>query len=339
MDYPIILNPHKSEDVKIYQQLVSSGVSTRDYVASQLLELHKLNLRINDTQLNKSINWIYYPWRQIIVKILDEKHFNLLRTSRNNPLYSKSEQAKMAKLVIGVAGLSVGSNIVRSLVYAGIGKLIKIADSDVLETTNLNRITSNLLDLGQNKALNMARQIWDLNPYQQIEIFDHGITADNLDSFLQHPKLDILFDEVDDLGLKIHLKLAARAEKIIYMMVTDNGYQAELDVARFDLSPKVGGMSELPILPLNWILEGLKTSEKILLSPKQEQNLINTLIGDGPHSKEMTLAGELKLRGKIAGWPQLQIIASVGASMAVVAIKKLVNRQLKSGKKVISLIE
>lgn len=349
MDKPLILNPSIGGDNHKLKQLQSLGATVIDHFESQSKELHvvlKPNQRHNQKAYDlflkhRSTNqgtWIYYSWNNTLIHILDKAEFRLLRTARNNPLFTTREQKMMSKLTIGVAGLSVGSNIVRSLVYAGIGSYFKIADPDYLETSNLNRITGNLLDVGLNKTEIMARQIWEIDPYLEIELYQSGLNFQNIAKFLKGKrKLSILFDEVDDLSLKFHLRLAARSSKIIYAMVTDNGFSAELDVSRFDLSQSEGGMSELPSFALTDVLLALKNSEKIDLTPTQEQKLINTLLGPESSSTEMALAGKLKLSGKIAGWPQLQAVASVGSSMAVFAIRQLVRGNLKSGKKVISL--
>lgn len=349
MDKPLILNPMIGSDQRKLKQLQGLGATVVDHFVSQSRELfvvlkpsqkhsqvaYDLFLKHRSRQLG---TWIYYSWNNTLIHILDKAEFRLLRTARNNPLFSSLEQKKLSKLVIGVAGLSVGSNIVRALVYAGIGSYFKIADPDYLETSNLNRITGNLLDVGLNKTQIMARQIWEIDPYLEIELYDAGLNYQNLAQFLKgRRRLNILFDEVDDLSLKFHLRLSARSAKIIYAMVTDNGFSAELDVSRFDLSSSEGGMSELPNFSLTEVISALKNSEKIDLTPTEEQKLINSLLGPESSSIEMSLAGKLKLSGKIAGWPQLQAVASVGSSMAVFALRQHVRGNLKSGKKVISL--
>ncbi|MEI8232332.1 MAG: ThiF family adenylyltransferase [bacterium] len=335
MDKVIILDAQNTQDKKILAKLKQSSVNITDEYLAQKQELYKIRYPHVSTKLPG--RWVYYPWANRLVHILCAAEYYELRTARNNPLYSPSVQNNFHKLTIGVVGLSVGSNIVRALVYAGIGNTFKIADPDYLSTSNLNRITANLLDLGLNKTTIMSRQIWELDPYINIIIYDQGITGDNLEEFLTSPRLDLVFDEADDLVLKLHLRLAAKSAKVPYLMVTDNGYNAEIDVVRFDQSGQSGDTGDLPDVSLAEIAGALNNSEKLELSPKAEQELINTLIGSEDRAVEMKLAGKMKLSGKIAGWPQLQAVAGVGASLAVYAIKDFVSKKLKSGKKVLSL--
>lgn len=349
MDRPLILDISNRSDKAKYNKLIRDGVIIVDQYIEQLQELFKISFPHKKDNLiaqNKYVeshiedigNWVYYPWRNQLVHILNKNQYYDLRTARNNPLLPKLIQTKLSKLTVGVVGLSVGSNILRAIIYAGIGRQIRIADPDILMTTNLNRITGNLLDLGLNKTIIIARQIWELDPYIDIISYEEGITGENLIEFMTSPtKLDIIFDEADDIGLKFHLHLAAKSARVAYFMVTDNGYSAELDVDRFDLSSNQGPMGMLPPVTLNDISSSLSISEKIELSPKEEQELINIIIDSTNRVQEMKIAGQMKLSGKIAGWPQLQAVAGIGAGMAVYALKELVEGKLSTGKKVISL--
>lgn len=335
MDRPIILDSTLANTQARLKHLRQSGVELQDEYESQCLELRAITGR---QKTFKSGNWVYFPWAKRAIHILAQRDYYQLRTLRNYPLISHQTQRRLQNLDIAIAGLSVGSNIVRSLVYAGIGRQIRLADDDTLATSNLNRITGNLLNVGQKKASILARQLWEIDPYLDLVIYVEGVQGHNLVDFLggKHKPL-ILFDEVDDLGLKVHLRLAARAANIIYMMVTDNGHSAELDVVRFDQSSNEGGMKGVPLVSLESIASGLQHSEKVVLTAQQEQALINTLIDSSHRAPEMKLAAKLKLAGKIGGWPQLQAIAGVGASMAVYALRDYVEDKLRSGKKVISL--
>lgn len=335
MDRPIIISATSRGLQAKLRRLRESGVELSDVYHQQCLELKSLRHRSASVPPG---NWVYFPWANRALHILAPVDYYVLRTMRNYPLISQATQRMLHNLDMAIAGLSVGSNIARSLVYAGIGRQIRLADADTLATSNLNRITGNLLDVGQNKAVILARQLWEIDPYLDLVIYEAGVQGYNLLDFLggKH-KPQVLFDEVDDLGLKVHLRLAARSSKTAYFMVTDNGHSAEIDVARFDQSPGEGGMQNAPFVELIDVAEGLQKSEKVVLSAKQETELINTLIDSSSRAPEMKLAAQLKLTGKIGGWPQLQAVAGVGASMAVYALREYVEGNLRSGKKVISL--
>lgn len=349
MDSPLILHLQKDADLNIYHKLLKSGAVLYDHFYPQLQELYAI--RYPKQKLNKEGaqkyatnykdqygDWVYYPWRNTLIHIVSQKDYYELRTARNFPLIDKKTQSKLHNLRIAIAGLSVGSNIVRSLVYAGVGSTFHLADSDILATSNLNRSTSNLLDLGKNKCNILAMQLWELDPYLNLVQYNDGLNATNFKNFLtKGGKVDVVFDEVDDISLKPFLKLAAYTLSIPHFMVTDNGYTAEIDSTTFRDKKNSGGLEQSPKVNLLDITSTIGYREPLSLTPKEEQDLINSLIGSEDRAEEMKSAGRLKYAQKIVGWPQLQAVASVGASLAVFALISLVNNTLRSGKKMISL--
>ena len=52
--------------------------------------------------------------------------------------------------------------------------LLKIADFDILELSNLNRIRSSVDCIGQKKTTLVAREIAEIDPFLQVEIFEEG---------------------------------------------------------------------------------------------------------------------------------------------------------------------
>jgi hypothetical protein len=181
-------------------------------------------------------------------------------------------------------------------------------------------------------------QLWELDPYLNLVQYNDGLNATNFKNFLtKGGKVDVVFDEVDDISLKPFLKLAAYTLSIPHFMVTDNGYTAEIDSTTFRDKKNSGGLEQSPKVNLLDITSTIGYREPLSLTPKEEQDLINSLIGSEDRAEEMKSAGRLKYAQKIVGWPQLQAVASVGASLAVFALISLVNNTLRSGKKMISL--
>ena len=84
--------------------------------------------------------WVFFPWCSSISHILPEKDFQVVRTARNRYLINEEEQAKFYNAVIGIAGLSVGSNVALAIVVQGGGKHIRLSDHDRLALSNTNRI-------------------------------------------------------------------------------------------------------------------------------------------------------------------------------------------------------
>ena len=60
---------------------------------------------------------------------------------------------------------------------------MKLADNDILSLSNLNRFRAGLPDLGVNKAVLTARQIYEINPFAKLEVFDKGISPENIENF------------------------------------------------------------------------------------------------------------------------------------------------------------
>lgn len=349
MDQPLIFNPAKVADKKVLSKLRAQKTPESDYTDRQIEELFGIRFpRHKDDILKRAkfmqsfprhtTRWVYFPWEHRLLHLLGPKEYYELRTARNNPLIPRQLQQKLSQLTIGIVGLSVGSNILKALVYAGIGKTFKLADFDTIATSNLNRMSATVLDLEKSKVHTLARQVWAIDPYLHLELYDTGITGANISKFLQSsPKCQLVFDEIDNLVLKVYLRFAARTLRIPYLMVTDNGFNAEIEVFRFDQNRGGGDIEDAPLMSLVEIAKTYDTIEKLTLTPKEEQTLINSLIDGKDRSPEMEYAGRLRQTYQIAGWPQLQAVAGVGAGLAVAALIDLASGKLRAGKKVLSL--
>ncbi|MEK7212140.1 MAG: ThiF family adenylyltransferase, partial [Patescibacteria group bacterium] len=182
--------------------------------------------------------WIYFPWRDLAIRTLSEDLYFLLRTSRNRNIITHEEQLKYRAGKIGVAGLSVGSWVVSALVSSGGPQTLKIADFDVVEITNLNRIQAKLTDVKNPKIEVAAREVWELDPFAKLHLWDKGVSADTLRDFIiGEPRLDVFVDAMDSLDLKILSRFICQENRVPLVMGTDNGERVILDVERFDLEP------------------------------------------------------------------------------------------------------
>jgi hypothetical protein len=182
-------------------------------------------------------NYVFYPWSGVLLHMISEEELAELRTNRTNNLISKDEQKQLGRFSAGIAGLSFGNGIALSLVYTGAANTIKIADRDIFETTNLNRVRVGLPSVGTPKTSVTAQEIYEINPYADVHVFDDGLTDENLDSFVNDPSLNIIFDVVDNFAMKIKLRLAAKKAGIPVVMLTSLEDSVLVDVERFDLDP------------------------------------------------------------------------------------------------------
>lgn len=271
--------------------------------------------------------WIFFPWRNLVVKLVPEDIYYELRTARNKKLITKDEQEKFRKLVIGVAGLSVGSAIISNLVCSGGPKKIKIADFDVLETTNLNRIYAGVPELGLPKLQIMAQRIWEVDPFAEVELFEKGVNPNNIKEFIDG--LDVMIDEMDMINMKVVTRHLCKENKIPVLMASDNGDSVLLDVERFDLEPTRdifhGLVNDVDVSNLdpNDFFVWLDMSAKIIGPEYLPERMQDSVLSIG---KEITSVPQLGATANMAGAAMSYIIRSIAN-----------NKTMNSGRYVISL--
>lgn len=248
---PRIFRINQKDDAEIFNLLVSDpDLMIHDTMQIQLAELMRIRhlgklhslkdinaaifAHLGQTGLHEYGVWVYYPWCRRLVHILDETEFVELRTSRNKYKIQPAEQVALAKRKVGIVGLSVGNAVAYTMAMERICGHLVLADFDNIELSNLNRIRASLKDLGLNKAVLMAREIAELDPFLKIEVFTDGLTDANIEAFLgQDTPIDILVDECDSLSMKLKMRLQAKQKKIPVVMETSD--KGMLDIERFDL--------------------------------------------------------------------------------------------------------
>ncbi len=267
--------------------------------------------------------WVYYPWSGRLVHVLPQGEYEELRTSRNRNKITRDEQTRLAALVVGIAGLSVGQSTAVTLALEGIGGVFRLADFDALSLSNMNRLREGVHSIGVNKAVLAAREIFEINPYVRVELFERGVADDTMDAFLggEQP-LGLLFEECDDLATKIRLRQEARKRGIPVLMETSD--RGLLDVERFDREPtrplfhglvpeidpaRVAGLTAYEKVPLILGIVGRET-----MSPRLAASLVDI---------DVTLKT----------WPQLaSAVALGGAINADVARRVALGRLTTSGR-------
>lgn len=211
--------------------------------------------------------WVYYPWRACLVHILSKEQYMQLRVSRNFPLITVEEQTKFANAKIGFAGLNVGNPGAICIALEGGGLSMKFADFDSLSLSNLNRFRAGLCELGTSKIVISARQVYEINPFADVDMFASGLDEKNIDLFLTEPKIDLLIEEMDNLKLKIKIRKKAKKYKIPVIMVTAEGI---IDVERYDLNPELeilsGHLRDEVIKKINLVSPGTPTKERVMLA-------------------------------------------------------------------------
>lgn len=154
---------------------------------------------------------------------------------------------RLEATVVGVAGVSVGGNVLEGWLREARPRVVKIADPDWVELTNLNRgermsirhivgsratrfDPKNPYEVTRvSKAEYLAYEQHLVDPYLDIWVYGEGLTRANLDRFFagdggEEPALDVIAEEMDDLKLKVLVREVARAHRVDVLMLSDFGH-------------------------------------------------------------------------------------------------------------------
>ncbi len=329
LDYePKILDLRNVDDFTFFKEIQKTAIVV-DAIQSQLAELVELQhpkVDLEDDKIvelvEKHLNgipkeqyglWVYYPWSRRLVHIVYKEEFIELRTSRNKYKITNEEQAKLQQKTVGIIGLSVGHAIATTIASERICSEIRLADFDILELTNLNRIKTGIGNLGLKKTVLAAREIAEIDPFIKVKCYHEGVTDANLFDFLTTGgNLDVCLEECDGFYAKFKVRLTCKELGIpVIMDTSDKGL---LDVERFDLEPDreiFHGLTHVEDLEK---LRGLTTDEKI---PYLYQ-IINE------HEMSIRLRASLIEVGEsIKSWPQLSSAVTMGSGIAVDVTRRM----------------
>lgn len=333
---PLHFMAHDTGQVAALERLVRAGrvLSWHDTLQTQLEELLETRHPANDLTVddkkrlvlqhlgNRPLEtygcWVFYPWTGRLVRVLPEAEFRELRTSRNKNKITAEEQELLLGKRIGVVGLSVGQAAALTLAMEQVGGEFVLADFDELGLSNLNRVRSGVHNLGVNKALLTAREIFELDPWARIEVFPQGLREEQVDSFLSAPRrLDLLIEECDDFYIKVKVRERARALRIPVLMETSD--RGLLDLERFDLEP------DRPLL--HGLIEGLDLARFKSLSSLEKIPTALELVGGVNVSARMA-ASLVEVKQTLKTWPQLASAVALAGATSTDAARRLLLGQL-----------
>jgi hypothetical protein len=275
-------------------------------------------------------SWVYYPWSRVLVHIIQRDLFLELRSTRNRNLVTAEEQSRLEKFNVGCAGMSVGSNVAISIGIGGMSQQIKIADGAVISGSNLNRVLAGVGDVGLSKSIIVARKLYEMNPYLSIERFGTNITSENIVDFFEKPwPVHAIVDEVDDLKVKLLLRVEARKRRLPVIMATDLGDDVMLDVERFDLDPN------LPFF--HGLVDDI---EELLTKDFHNKAWLRwaMAIVDPGNASLRAQESLMQIGHELAAQPQLGSTAIMAGGVVAYAVRKIaLGEELKSGRTMISL--
>ncbi len=345
---PRLFEVENETDLAAVMKLVDEGKVTRffdrmDLAVDELYDIeypHEKDVPREQKTAHKDFatryDWprgvfVFFPWDDTLIRLPRKAELRALRTSRNRNLIMADEQKKLYGATIFVAGLSVGSNIVEALVSMGIGGKFIVADMDIIEPSNLNRIRAPYRDVGTHKADAIAMRMNEIDPYLEFELYRDGIDEQNTVQILDKHKPDIIIDEMDQLQLKIKMRREAQKRGMAVLSAADDGDSALLDVERYDLEPDYTPYHGL--IPAD-VLSYLETATGI---PRQA---LGVLIGKyfvGSHNIPLRMFKSLAEVSKtLPSWPQLGGAATqAGVAIAYSARRIILGQPLKAGRYII----
>jgi molybdopterin/thiamine biosynthesis adenylyltransferase len=334
---PVILRLTNAADKTTYDALLADGSVQfmHDEICGQLRELIKsLNpsVRIKPEDYDALIKthlkgrdladygvWVYYPWSRRMVHLLDEDEFAEVRTNRNQYKITRKERDILGTKKIGIIGLSVGQSIALTLAMErGFGEL-RLADFDILELSNLNRIRAGVHNMGAPKVVIAAREIAEIDPFLKVTCFFDGLTEANMDAFFTAGgKLDVVVDECDGLDIKIISRYKARELGIPVVMDTSD--RGMLDVERFDLEP------DRPIL--HGTVTNINPGNIRELSNEDKVPVILQMLGVDNISTRAK-ASMVEVEQSINTWPQLASSVALGGAAGADVCRRILLDQFR----------
>ncbi len=268
--------------------------------------------------------WVYYPWSKRLIHVLDEEEFVEVRTSRNQYKITPNEKNYLSQKKIGVIGLSVGQSVSVTLAMERICGELRLADFDILELTNLNRIRTGIHNLGLAKVYSVAREIAEIDPFIKVVCYPDGLNESNMDDFFNiGGKLDLLVEESD--GFDIKLLCRHKAKQLGIPVIMEASDRCMVDVERFDLEPNRDILHGL----VNHL--DMETLKKLKTNEEKIPYMLDVL---GIETASVRLkASMLEIEQSINTWPQLASAVTMGGGItADVCRRMLLNQFTDSGR-------
>jgi len=321
-----LLRPgHPDEAARILALSRTAGYEVVDSLAAQVADLVQTRhhaAKLQPDEIDEAVAgilrgqgsdygvWAHYPWARRIVRVLPQEDFVALRTNRNQHKITAAEQSRLAGKKVGIVGLSVGQSVALTLALERSCGELRIADFDVIDLSNLNRLRCGIHNIGLPKTVVAAREIAELDPYLDVICFSDGYTRDNGDAFLDG--LDVVIDECDGLDMKFHVREAARAHRIpVLMNASDRGMT---DIERFDIEP------ERPFF--HGSVKAVEADRLADMTTQEKVPVVLDMIGLSTTSVRLR-ASMLEIGQSIKTWPQLAADVTLGGAIICDVTRRL----------------
>lgn len=151
-----------------------------------------------------------------------------LELSRNYGFWNEAEQQALIDSQVSIAGVGGdGFHLGLQLARMGVGSF-KIADPEVFEPQNVNRVPGAITEtFGEKKVNVFERMLAEINPRAEVVSYDVGVDEDNVEEFVQGS--DLVFDESELTYLHVGTMLAreSRKQQIPELLVMNVGFAAQ----------------------------------------------------------------------------------------------------------------
>jgi GNAT superfamily N-acetyltransferase len=328
---PVLFEPIRQADLDALGTLLADGAvrEVHDTIEDQLTELvrsrepsctdpaqieHKKRDQLAGLGTWEYGTWAWYPWSGRLVHLLPREEFRLVRTDRNRGKIERPEQRRLLGKRIGIVGLSVGNSAAVTLALEGVGGAYKLADFDEFGLSNLNRLRAGVHHLGVNKAVITARQMYEIDPYLEIEIYRDGLTEQNIEGFFigGAGRIDLLVEECDTPWAKIAAREYAR--ELGVPVVMDCNDRGMLDIERFDHEP------DRPLL--HGLLGEVKSVDVADLGRQARIDLILAMVDANRISPQLA-ASFGQIGHTLSSWPQLASGVALGGALTGEAARRI----------------
>lgn len=311
---PYIFNREYDAENQLFEEFlrINTHIKVVDEIQSQLEELIKLRYpkkKFSEKELHEKTTqhlgkntkdkygvWVYYPWMNKIVHLLDKDEFVEVRTNRNHYKITPEEEKILENKKIGVIGLSVGNAIATTIATERICGELVLADFDEIELSNLNRIQTGVQNFGLKKTVVAARHIAEIDPFLKITCYHEGLTEENMDDFFtKDGKLDICIEVCDGLSTKIFAR--KKAKELGIPVVMNSSDRGTTDIERYDTEP------DRPIL--HGLIDHLDMDlVKHAKTNEEKVPYLLPMLGVDTSSERLK-ASMIEIEETITTWPQL----------------------------------
>jgi hypothetical protein len=237
--------------------------------------------------------WICLPWERKISRLLEPEDYFEVITNRNRDKITLDEQRLLRTKRVGVMGLSVGGEAAVSIAQEHLCGHIVLADFDELDLSNLNRLHAGFDELGQNKAVLVARRIARIDPFLEVTVYQEGVTDDNVDEFLDG--LHLLIEECDDLPMKFFVREKTRARGLNIVFAGDE--RGFLSVEPYGDYPE--------LLPFHGRVDGPPPPKSAFDSAKEFWKVLSVWLGGWDALSARSRRSVDQIGTSLCGYPQL----------------------------------